>query len=606
MILDNADDPCLDISRYFPAGHRGIILITTRNPECELHATEGSFKLGAMNTDEAVTLILKTGNVQNGSDTAIQKSAEEVVSTLGCLALATIQAGAVIRKGLCKLEEYCATYYERRRQLLSQKAVQGEDEYPYTVYTTWEVSRKMIEQMSNEVGRDAIELLNIFGFLHYDGIFEELFHRAWKAVWSGKSSGYLLSYQADIVLRQRSSEWNVYPFREAVSLLASFSLINLDKNQMISIHPLVHTWVRDRLSFSENMKLSLQTISTLAMSVPYTNETADYRFRWSLVPHVDACLFDGRSRRTGATFRLPPAAGRDFHAMAASFLQVYQEAGQQHVAFNLAEIAIEISRRTLGEEHTCTLRSMTHLAVQYGIVGAQEAALQLLEKVVEVKKRTLGEEHYERLWALGILAGRYERSDQLEKAIQLLGKVVEVGKRTLGENCHDTLTAMQNLAIFYSKADRQKEALELAERVVKMKRRILGDENPDTLNSMLTLADRYSVMDRGDEAMLLTERAIDGYTRNLGEEHPETLNAILSLVKVYAEARRGEEAVLLAEPLVETYKRTLGEKCPATFESIRTLCILYCRIGQPEKMQQLVRKSLVFIFSATPFNNWEC
>ena len=34
MILDNADDPHLDISPYFPVGNRGIVLITTLGPDC--------------------------------------------------------------------------------------------------------------------------------------------------------------------------------------------------------------------------------------------------------------------------------------------------------------------------------------------------------------------------------------------------------------------------------------------------------------------------------------------------------------------------------------------------------------------------------------------
>ena len=145
LILDNADYPHLDISPYFPMGNRGIVLITTRNPDCQIHATVGSYELGAMEPDEAVILILKTTEVSDQSDKSIRKSAGRVVTTLGYLAPAIVQAGAVIRQGCCTMEEYCAVYYQRRRELLSQKAVQDGEDYRYTVYTTWEVSLKMIE-----------------------------------------------------------------------------------------------------------------------------------------------------------------------------------------------------------------------------------------------------------------------------------------------------------------------------------------------------------------------------------------------------------------------------------------------------------------------------
>ena len=136
LILDNADDPRLDLSPYFPVGNRGVILITSRNPECTVYCTVGSFELGAMNLDEAVTLMLKTAGIRDLLSQSIRETARPVVLTLGCLALAITQAGAVVRQGRCRMGEYCTLYARRRKELLSQKAIQGGDDYRYTVYTT--------------------------------------------------------------------------------------------------------------------------------------------------------------------------------------------------------------------------------------------------------------------------------------------------------------------------------------------------------------------------------------------------------------------------------------------------------------------------------------
>ena len=122
-------------------------------------------------------------------------------SGLACLALAIVQAGAVIRPGRCEMEEYRTLYYRRRCELLHQKAVQDGEDHRYTVYTTWEVSLKMIEEMSSEAGRDAMELLGIFSFLHHDGISEKMFCRAWKALRSDPTSEWILSHQSDILIR---------------------------------------------------------------------------------------------------------------------------------------------------------------------------------------------------------------------------------------------------------------------------------------------------------------------------------------------------------------------------------------------------------------------
>ena len=48
LIINNADDPNMDISTIFPVGNRGSILVTTRNPHCRIHATVGSHELREM------------------------------------------------------------------------------------------------------------------------------------------------------------------------------------------------------------------------------------------------------------------------------------------------------------------------------------------------------------------------------------------------------------------------------------------------------------------------------------------------------------------------------------------------------------------------------
>jgi hypothetical protein len=69
VIFDNADNPDLNLLRYFPVGARGTILITTRNPACRYHAPAlSSWELGRMEVDEAITLILKTSGVADLSD----------------------------------------------------------------------------------------------------------------------------------------------------------------------------------------------------------------------------------------------------------------------------------------------------------------------------------------------------------------------------------------------------------------------------------------------------------------------------------------------------------------------------------------------------------
>ncbi|KAL9132985.1 MAG: hypothetical protein Q9175_005840, partial [Cornicularia normoerica] len=182
LILDNADDPSLDIGRFFPVGNRGTIIVTSRNPDCRCHATVGSRELREMEDDEAITLLLRSGDLLS-EDEDLRCLALPIVKTLGCLALAVNHAGASIRQRICSLEDYVEIYTHHRKKLLSSRPIQAGSVYKYAVYTTWEISVDSIKELAKDTtdhtAANALELLTLFGFFHFDDITEHMFKSAW-------------------------------------------------------------------------------------------------------------------------------------------------------------------------------------------------------------------------------------------------------------------------------------------------------------------------------------------------------------------------------------------------------------------------------------------
>jgi hypothetical protein len=119
LIIDNADDPNMDISRFFPSGSRGTILITTRNPDLQKFASVGISKIDELCDDDAVELLLKTSALSIIQDSRSRAAALEVVKILGNFALAIVQAGAVIRQGYCGLDGFRQLYSSQKRLITS-------------------------------------------------------------------------------------------------------------------------------------------------------------------------------------------------------------------------------------------------------------------------------------------------------------------------------------------------------------------------------------------------------------------------------------------------------------------------------------------------------
>jgi hypothetical protein len=118
VILDNADDPGVNISRFLPVCQHGSILITTRNPMAGDLAPGSHLKLDVMTREEAVEALLATvfpsrpsmsvkGTTMQTSSmpplptTRDREQAGLIVEQLGHLPIAVVQAGCYIKQQHC-------------------------------------------------------------------------------------------------------------------------------------------------------------------------------------------------------------------------------------------------------------------------------------------------------------------------------------------------------------------------------------------------------------------------------------------------------------------------------------------------------------------------
>jgi len=345
------------------------------------------------------------------------------------------------------MEEYCRLYSSRRKALLSRLPVQASSDYNYTVYTTFEISFKMIEDMSDDTSHNPIEILQLFCFFHHDGISEEILKEAWKNMQKWRGSGWTWSLQLGVLRQNTSQKWDPYLIREAINVLSSFSLLTVTRSgDCISMqsHPLVHAWARDRMDETEQKRCWLKAASTLAMSIKLEHDSLDYQHRRSLVPHLDSCLIlrvDELSVEENAHKRLD---------MASKFEEVYFEACRWQSALELQERVVEGFRHAQGEEDSRTLLEESHLGAIYRQAGEVPKALKIVEQVLNTQRRTLDEEDPDTLYTMSVLANLYSDLGHHYESRNLSEETVEIQTRLWGEEDHRTLEATSNLAHSYA------------------------------------------------------------------------------------------------------------------------------------------------------------
>ena len=345
-----------------------------------------------MSSDDAVALLTKTVSgttvEQDDSHAHEDKAGPQVVQTLGCLALAIVQAGAYIRETSCSMADYLELYRRRRKEVLVYVPKHVGTNYRYTVYTTWQISLDMIESIHDTIAQQALTLLHLLCFYHYEQVPIQMFYQAWQ-----NSQGEARTLDA---LLWADAGRDFLDYRRAVqaatTLLASFSLVTRDVDTSLSMHPLVHEWCREKLGQSAGPASGQRAMSMPATSISWSFNTEDYSFRRFLVSHVHASLQHGVNKDT----ELDEATADELSRMAL----VLGENGSTREAIELMELVVAVRKSKLGAEHPGTLQSMHALANRYSKAGRRAEALQLTEEVVALRKSKLRAEHPDTLLSI--------------------------------------------------------------------------------------------------------------------------------------------------------------------------------------------------------------
>jgi hypothetical protein len=278
----------LNLKSLFPEGDRGLILVTTRNPDFCTLATVGHVEFKGLNEKAALLLLLNTAELPWDSST--EKAGNEITFALGYLALALAQAGTQIFKGFCDLTDYLTFWNQKRQEFLRKLSSsqveddQDEEKEDNIVFSTLKISTDALEKKQTEARKDASQILSIIAYFHFERIPLDIFLRATNnraktlrnsnrrscsdRTWYAVSSRLQAPRPLPEFLKQVSINVDPYRIRRALHELRSFSLISWDgRDGYFSLHPLVQAWARDRLNVGAKIMWAQIALNTLAESI---------------------------------------------------------------------------------------------------------------------------------------------------------------------------------------------------------------------------------------------------------------------------------------------------------------------------------------------------
>jgi tetratricopeptide (TPR) repeat protein len=453
MVFDNADVLLpTQLEAYFPPhGKGGNIVITSRNAAMQcLTLPENSLEVTEMEENDAIELLLKASCLDPCS-IELQAEASRIVKELCYLPLAIDQAGAYIASGATTIRDYLAKYFEHQKTLLSHSQFTGASKYNRTVYETWELSYKEIQQWAESddshkanAANSAMLLLELFPFFHHEGITEEIFSYA-ALQKDQKTFNPELPVASSMLDRRllplkKAGTWDNLLFGEGIWVLLFFSLIKKSLSDGVyAMHPLVHAWGRDRMTLNERKKCCLMAYITLSCSLR-KDESQPYGFQRVLVTHLRANMEYSRSGNNQNIISYLDDA-------CAKFGDLLRKQGYTKEAKILQIKVLDTRKRILGVEHPDTIKAMASLASTNRKLGKYTEAEKLEIEVLEARNRILGVEHTDTIHAMGNLAETYQKLGKYKEAEKLKMQVLDAKAGLFGVEHPETINAMGNLVL---------------------------------------------------------------------------------------------------------------------------------------------------------------
>ncbi|KAF3931136.1 hypothetical protein ABW20_dc0109170 [Dactylellina cionopaga] len=381
LIFDNADDPGkINLRDYLPNGGHGAIFITSRRLGFPYAAKQ--IKIGGLDERSAIKLLLHLVQPTDSTE-AVEDDldATNLVEILGFMPLAISHAGCYIRATKISFREYITFYYTQFIEVQSIKPNFGWD-YQSTAAATWEISFSEVEKKDN----DAALLLLVCSYFNPSEIFESM--------WEDEQSDERFRFQ----------------LKDRIRLLRSYSLVDVIVSGAFSIHPVVHSWARERLKEPERSRRMKDAVMIVGESIQKENMSRESRKR-------DA----QEGKRVGA----------------------HLEYLDRYVAPRLSELGLHDEA---GPEQETLLDLVHNIALTFQHQGKYDKAMRWYERALAGYEKALGVDHPSTLRTVNNIAGVFKNQGQYDEAMQWYQRALAGLEKGLGVDRPSTIKEANNIA----------------------------------------------------------------------------------------------------------------------------------------------------------------
>lgn len=581
FVFDNYDKPSefQSIRNYMPIGHEGAVLVTSRHEDS---AYVGKIlDVPPLSQAEAVELLLK--QICDKDDTRpmeATKLAEEIVSKLGCHALAVHQAGCFIDKN-CTLADFLSQYDKERANVMSWtptiwsyvKPVIGDDKQQtaFNVFTTIQLAFDALPYDGNTLGK-VKRFLKICSYLDINRISDTLF---------------FASISDDIAVldlfRKIDGTWNQNEFYTIIRGLREYGLVlpSTPVRRSFAIHPLISDWLKIKedankealqaIHLKDGMlaaRIVKNALEAATQGLPHRYLDLALDIRQDILPHVLSC--EGVVSQSSDT-----QDALKVHSICETFAEFLDTCGINESARRIQEVAVKALKSDSDPDNGKLTMSICLLAKIYHHIGMYGKAEGLLLERLSVVKDSFAKGDPRTLALAELLTSTLSYQRKFNEAEEYAASVLDIRMKCRPDDKRELLKCRGALAWIWQHNQKMEKAETEGKAVLDTRLVKFGPDDLDTLSSYNAQGCIYLAQGKLEAAEELLLKAVDGRTKRLGPTHPSTLNSLTNLSMVFASQERWEEAISKSKGILKAQEAQLGGSHIATLISVANLLQIF-------------------------------
>ena len=233
-----------------------------------------------------------------------------------------------------------------------------------------------------------------------------------------------------------------------------------------------------------------------------------------------------------------------------------------------------------------------NIAIVYRAQGNYEEALKCFEMARDIYKKTLGEEHRDIVMAYNGIAGIFDDLGNFDESLKHYKKALDICQKVLGKDNLDTALVYNNIAGVYLTIGEYNKALYYYEAAYTIYQKKLEGEHLDVATVYNNMAAVYEAQGKYDDSLKYLKMSQEIYEKVLVKEHPLLGTTFNNIGTVLREQRNYVEALDYLKKGLEIHEKIYGKNHPATAFPYCNIALLFSEVGDYDKALEYYEKAL--------------